>query len=380
MSHFYLIFRVLIQLVFLIASVDLVSAETLQVVRMNDGKPIITRQMFEQVGAPVADGMNINGPSLIKVPEWLKKSGKVVHPEANYYLYFAHHKGKYIRLAWAKNIEGPWHLHAVNKAEGKRGVLDLGKSSRIDLLSGLSLHKHIASPDVFVDDNSRMIVMYFHAPTLVQGKPDVEQKSFMATSQDGMDFNYISKSPKTYGIRPVKLGKSYFRVFKWRNQTYAISSLGLLYKEPKLASYENIVQSSNGQDLWQLRSEPLLSTIKGIEGINLEPRHSAVFIRDDKLWVFYTRRGDSPERILLSRIDISDDWLKWKEKYPPHEVLAPQKRWEGLGYSLRPSKSGASTKEQALRDPYVFEEAGKYYLLYCGAGEEAIGIARLYLQ
>ena len=32
------------------------------------------------------DGENINGPSLIKVPDWIKS------PLARYYLYFSHHQ------------------------------------------------------------------------------------------------------------------------------------------------------------------------------------------------------------------------------------------------------------------------------------------------
>src|ERR1700677_3278271 len=51
------------------------------------------------------DGDDINGPSLIKVPDWVhNKLGK-------YYLYFAHHKGKYIRLAYANDLKGPWKIY-----------------------------------------------------------------------------------------------------------------------------------------------------------------------------------------------------------------------------------------------------------------------------
>ena len=41
------------------------------------------------------DGSNINGPCCIKVPNWCKNK------LGNYYLYFAHHRGKYIRMAYA---------------------------------------------------------------------------------------------------------------------------------------------------------------------------------------------------------------------------------------------------------------------------------------
>jgi hypothetical protein len=52
-----------------------------------EGNPIITPETSKSIGA------NINGPSLIRVPSWLHK------PLGKYYLYFAHHQGKFIRLA-----------------------------------------------------------------------------------------------------------------------------------------------------------------------------------------------------------------------------------------------------------------------------------------
>jgi hypothetical protein len=66
-------------------------------VRRLPGNPIIRPEML-----PGSDGDNINGPSLIRVPSW------VPEPLGRYYLYFAHHNGKYIRLAYADHLEGPW--------------------------------------------------------------------------------------------------------------------------------------------------------------------------------------------------------------------------------------------------------------------------------
>jgi hypothetical protein len=61
------------------------------------GNPIIRPHMDARMGA------NINGPSLIRVPDWVE------HPLGTYYLYFADHKGHYIRLAYADRLEGSWH-------------------------------------------------------------------------------------------------------------------------------------------------------------------------------------------------------------------------------------------------------------------------------
>ena len=62
-------------------------------------RPIITPQLDASIGP------NIQGPSLIGVPGWVDA------PLGKYYLYFAAHKGTYIRLAYADNLRGPWRVH-----------------------------------------------------------------------------------------------------------------------------------------------------------------------------------------------------------------------------------------------------------------------------
>jgi len=68
-------------------------------VRRFDHNPIIRPHMDDRMGA------NVQGPSLIRVPDWLPD------PLGRYYLYFADHKGSYIRLAYADALEGPWRTH-----------------------------------------------------------------------------------------------------------------------------------------------------------------------------------------------------------------------------------------------------------------------------
>ena len=58
-------------------------------------------------------GDNVNGPSVIRVPPWIE------HPLGRYYMYFAHHKGTYIRLAYADSLNGPWRIY-------EPGVLKVG--------------------------------------------------------------------------------------------------------------------------------------------------------------------------------------------------------------------------------------------------------------
>ena len=50
-------------------------------------------------------GDNVNGPSIVRAPAWIKQ------PLGRYYAYFAHHKGQFIRLAYADAIAGPWTIY-----------------------------------------------------------------------------------------------------------------------------------------------------------------------------------------------------------------------------------------------------------------------------
>ena len=74
-------------------------AETRFSVERVRGNPLIVPEMSASIGT------NINGPSLIRVPDWVE------NPLGRYYLYFAHHKGKFIRLAFADNVEGPYEIY-----------------------------------------------------------------------------------------------------------------------------------------------------------------------------------------------------------------------------------------------------------------------------
>src|SRR5437762_11075639 len=95
--------------------------------------PILTPQLSASIGN------NLNGPSLILVPDWVEK------PLGRYYLYFAHHQGKFIRLAYANQLTGPWKLY-------EPGTLHLDEVR--------ACHDHIASPDVHADQETRQIRMY----------------------------------------------------------------------------------------------------------------------------------------------------------------------------------------------------------------------------
>lgn len=312
--------------------------------------PIIRPHMDDRMGA------NVQGPSLIRVPDWVRS------PLGRYYLYFADHKGSYIRLACADALEGPWRMHragslaltdscfSAQNLAVPADARDLGKESlpghappgtpgvpdsREDAVTA-----HIASPDVHVDHENRRIVMYFHGLVTYR-----KQLSRVALSEDGIHF----------AAREELLGPSYFRVFRHEGWTYALAMPGIL-----LRSRDGLSNFERGPTLF--------------EGAQ---RHTALLKRDDRLTVFWTRVGDAPERIYASEIDLSGPWTDWRAG-DAVEVLRPEFDWEGAGLPVAPSYRGAINHEvHQLRDPAIYEEDGATWLLYAVRGEAGIAIARL---
>ena len=313
-------------------------------------RPIISSDLHPSIG------VNIQGPSLIRVPDWIE--GRL----GDYYLYFADHKGRYIRLAYADNLPGPWRIYPPGSlrleqshfltepprvtpeqlAQFEARAKQRGVIISHDLLSEITT-PHIASPDVHVDAIGRRIVMYFHGLDAVG-----TQVSRVATSHDGINFS----------AQPQVSGRSYMRIFRHDGMTYALTMPGQFYR------------SKDGMHGF----EP------GPTLFNPNMRHSAVMKRDGELWVFWTQVGEAPERILLSRIDLTGDWQNWKDS-PPVEILRPERSWEGVDAPLVPSvRSTAYGEVNQLRDPAIFEEDGRIYLLYAVAGESGIAIAEILID
>jgi hypothetical protein len=299
-------------------------------VRLLD-RPIITPDML-----PGDDGSNINGPSLIRAPDWLP--GRL----GNYYLYFAHHRGRYIRLAFADALEGPWTVYAPGTLRVEGTVCDVP--------DGAVAYEHVASPDVHVDEAARELRMYFHCPTRVPATlrhgEGYRQATLLARSRDGLHFE---------AGRDV-LGKSYFRVFAWQGAHYALAMPGILFR------------SDDGES--PFRWGPQLRFPGRM-------RHSALMRDGDALWIFFSQVGDDPERILLSRVQLRGDWRGWRASEPA-ELLAPERPWEGAQLPRAASHTGwAPQPVNQLRDPAIFQENGTTYLLYAVKGEHGIAIARL---
>ncbi|HTV87920.1 MAG TPA: hypothetical protein VME41_02790 [Stellaceae bacterium] len=321
----------------------------MRIARLLD-RPIVFPDLHSSIGR------NIQGPSMIRVPEWA--AGRL----GDYYLYFADHKGRYIRLAYADRPTGPWKIHppgslwleqsgflveppAVTPEQLARFETrwrERGVALPHDLLAEITT-PHIASPDVHVDPERRQIIMYFHGLDAVG-----TQLSRVAASSNGIDFT----------ARPHVLGPSYMRAFAHDGWIYALTMPGRFHRAADWFG--------------DFAPGPML--------FNPRMRHAAVLKRGAELAVFWTQVGDAPERILLSRIDLSGDWSVWKEGAAV-EVLRPERDWEGADAPLVASlRSTAYGHVNQLRDPAVFEESGRIYLLYAVAGESGIAIAEIFID
>ena len=325
----------LFAIILMILLPNLVSGQGKVIASRFESNPIIKPAML--LGE---DGGNINGPSLIKVPKWIKK------PLGKYYLYFAHHTGKYIRLAYSNHLEGPWTIY-------EKGTLKMEDCKCNFKSPTLNTYKHIASPDVLIDSARKQIVMYFHCPVYTGGADSIKnypQVTLRSTSINGIDFNAEEEI----------LGDSYFRVFKWNRYYYAFARAGALYR------------SRDGISNFEKGSNPFLK----IQNPSML-RHLAVIVKENMLYVFYSRIGDIPERILLSKILLTDDWNSWSPAEPV-TILEPAFDFEGVNLSLAKSVEGlAKNPVRELRDPCIFQDNGKTYLLYSVSGEFGIAIAEL---
>jgi len=270
-------------------------------------------------------GTNINGPSLIRTPDWLPdRLGR-------YYLYFAHHQGTHIRLAYADDLQGPWNVHPP-------GTLQLAQTP---------FRHHIASPDVHVDHDDRRLRMYYHGCGGVQTPRGIEQPTMLAFSDDGLNWRTNTEP----------LGESYFRVFTvgdgW---TYAVAKGGRLYR------------SADGLSAFEPRGPRM----------DYSGRHWAVRVREDRIDWFYSRWGDEPEHLLHAFTPLPADWNQWR-LHGRQSLLRPEHAWEGVDQPTAVSQLGAVHEPvHELRDPASFrDDDGRAYLLYTTAGESGIAIARI---
>jgi len=300
-------------------------------------KPIISTDAFPQLGG------NINGPSLIRCPHW------VVNPPAKYLLYFAHHEGDSIRLALSDDLRGPWRIHHpaplhLNESyfvQQSPDFDDLDPEARDFISKGEDgNYPHIASPDVWVDHQQQTIRLYYHGRMA-----DGLQRTRIALSTNGLEFEALDDIIAT----------SYLRLFKHNDWFYALTMPAQLHR-----SRDGLGNFEKGP---RLTHEPI--------------RHHALLHHRGQWLLFWTRVGDEPERILVSVINTDADWKSWNLG-ETREVHRASKDWEGADLPADASNyGGIMHRVNQLRDPAIYQEDDRIYLLYAIAGEQGLAIGEL---
>ncbi len=295
--------------------------------RLIDG-PVITSAMDARLGD------NLNGPSPIAAPPWIE------NPPGRVYLYFAHHRGRFIRLAFADAIEGPWRVHGPGCLDVVDSLFEAADIGTPEEMARNYTYAHVASPDVHVLEEERQVRLYYHGLM-----PDGSQKTRVAVSENGINFQPL----------PDVLGGPYFRVFPHDGAWYA------------LEMRDRVLRSENG--LTDFRPVGALG--------DTAIRHSAVLVRGDRLHVFFSRIGDTPEHILHGVVNLAQPADAWRLQ-DVTSVLNPEMGWEGAGLPVTPSAVGEVIGPvHQLRDPGLLEWDGRLYLFYAAAGENAIGMVEV---
>jgi hypothetical protein len=304
--------------------------------------PIITPETHPSVG------ININGPSLTRVPDW------VDDPLGRFYLYFADHKGNHIRLAYADQATGPYTVHEPGSLHLNDSLFPTTTPQNIEIRSeiqaagvaaeGYDAHftPHIASPDVVVDHETQTIWMAYHGLC-----DDGSQLTRVAESTDGVRFT---------AYEPL-VAFPYLRVLPERvdGRWLAMSMPGIWYRSDDMRAWE-----------------------AGAMVFDMDFRHCALLRRGRTVHVFWTRVGDAPEHILDSTVELDGDWSGWAPS-DPQTVLLPEMTWEGADLAVEASQRGQVTSRvNQLRDPAIFEDEGRTWLLYTVAGESGIALAELH--
>jgi len=304
-------------------------------------------------------GDNVNGPTIIRVPDWVQR------PLGRYYMYFAHHKGQFIRLAYADSLHGPWKIYEPGVMNVSDTAFYRPQPDPDPTPSGV--YTHVASPEVYVDEKSKRMILWFHG-MWTEGK---RWPADLAEAQRFLRANnyaqYTQAAVSTDGIHftaqaPITR-EPYLRVFEHGGEFYGIARLGrLLHAKDILSSFET------GGD--PFRDGPYAGRV----------RHVALLPRGNKLEVFLSVIGTAPESILHTTIDLTGDWKQWKAS-GYEQVLTPQTKYECPELPNTPSEVGEIYgPAKQLRDPALYIEGGKVFLFYTVCGEQGIGAAEVSLD
>lgn len=214
---------------------------------------------------------------------------------------------------------------------------------------------HIGSPSVLRTGAGLEMWLHVHA-----GAP-LGHTTAYATSTDGLTWTVS-------GVTQNGADGIYLAAFRHGGAVYAVEETGALRRS------DNGVAGFRRQG----EAETFRAALKAPLAAGQSIRHAGVEVVGGQLEVYYTVRGDAPERIFMAKCPMVGDWQSWACG-PPREVVRPETQFDGADLPLAPSASGhATARQRELRDPAPFTDAdGSRWLAYAAAGESGIGITNL---
>jgi hypothetical protein len=312
--------------------------------------PLITLSTSPSIGD------NANGPTVIRVPRWVQK------PLGRYYMYFAHHSGQFIRLAYADSVRGPWTIYEPGVLNVKDSAFFRPQPDPVDSPPGV--YTHIASPEIYVDESRQRLVLWTHGMwTEGQRWPERRQDALAWVKQHGYaQFTQAAESSDglSFQARPAITRQSYLRVIPHDGRFYGMARLGQLLRAPALL------------DVFELGGSPFRdSPYAG------RVRHVTLLEERGLLHIVFSAIGDAPESILYTTMAMKGDWDTWRIG-PVAKVLVPETKYECPGLPNEKSEVGEiDHPARQLRDPALFRDEGKLYLFYTFCGEQGIAGAEV---
>jgi hypothetical protein len=312
--------------------------------------PLITLSTSPSIGD------NANGPTVIRVPRWVPR------PLGRYYMYFAHHSGQFIRLAYADSVRGPWKVYEPGVLHVKDTAFFRPQPDPPDSPPGV--YTHIASPEIYIDEQRQRLILWTHGMwTEGQRWPERRQDAAAWVKQRGYaQFTQAAESSDglTFQVAPAITRQTYLRVIPFQGRFYGMARLGQL------------LRASSPLEVFELGGSPFRDSPYANR-----VRHVTLLEEKGLLHIVFSAIGEAPESILHTTLEMKGDWDTWRIG-PVSQLLVPEMTYECPDLPLEKSAVGEIDRPaRQLRDPALLRDDGKLYLFYTFCGEQGIAGAEV---
>jgi hypothetical protein len=349
-----------------LAATALTSAQSARASRFAEN-PLITLSTSPSIGD------NANGPTVIRVPRWVQR------PLGRYYMYFAHHSGQFIRLAYADSVRGPWKVYEPGVLHVKDTAFYRQQPDPADSPPGV--YTHIASPEIYIDDARQRLILWTHGMwTEGQRWPERRQDAAAWVKQRGYaQFTQAAESNDglTFQAKPAITRQSYLRVIPFDPSTGSGSPRAQSRGDGRfygMARLGQLLRAPGPLEAFELGGSPFRDS-----SYANRVRHVTLLEERGLLHIVFSAIGDAPESILYTTLSMKGDWDSWRIG-PVSKVLVPETKYECPDLPLEKSAVGEIDRPaRQLRDPVLFRDEDKLYLFYTFCGEQGIAGAEVRL-